>query len=62
MYSFYTTQDDYYTRGLYRQYTNSSAFGDFPALFGGSTLANKPGYHLVCVSASSADGGHVMAI
>jgi len=60
MYSFYNTQDDYYPRGLYRQYTNSSAFRDFPALFGGSTLANKPGYHLVCVSASSADGGHVM--
>jgi len=60
MYSFYTTQDEYYSRGLYRQYTNSSAFRDFPALFGGSTLANNPGYHLVCVSASSADGGHVM--
>jgi hypothetical protein len=50
----------YYTNGLYRQYTNAAAFHNFSALLGGSSLASSPGYHLLCVSASGADAGHVM--
>ena len=50
----------YYTNGLYRQYTNAAAFHNFSALLGGSALASSPVYHLLCVSASGADAGHVM--
>ena len=51
---------NYYTHGLFRQYTNSSSFHDFFAILGGSTLVRTSGYHLVCVSASARDSSNVM--
>ena len=51
---------NYYTYGLMRQYSYSSSFADFSAREGGVILDPAAGYHLVCVSASSADASHVM--
>jgi hypothetical protein len=50
---------DYYSKGLYRQHTNSSAFHDFSSVLGHARLINTSGFYVVCVSASSNDAGSV---
>jgi hypothetical protein len=54
-----STSYNYYTHGLYRQFTNSSSFRDYAARSGKATLIRSPGFHLVCLSASGADAARV---
>jgi hypothetical protein len=47
----------YYTQGLYRQHTNSSAFHDFSITSGRVFPVSSSGYYAVCVSASDKIAG-----
>ena len=55
----YHQNPNYYRLGLYRQFTNSSSFGDFSARSGSASSVRSPGFHLFCVSASGADAARV---